>query len=210
MSCVAVQAYLTGAVRGAEGRPGASSALATLAERARAGDARAFDRLMLETQERVLAVSWRLLGNREDALDAAQDTFVRVYRHLARYRSGEDLMGWIYSIAVNVCRDAARRRRRSPVVAAEAPERSERAGAEEALLAAERRRSVREGLDLLPAKERAAIVLRDLEGLTSEEAARVLGCRPGTVRAHVASARAKIRAHCEHFFAAGAAGRGAQ
>ncbi len=200
MSCVAAQAFLTAAVGGSQGDQDASSALAALVERARAGEAHAFDRLMLETQERVLAVAWRLLGNREDARDAAQETFVRVYRHLARFHAGQDLMAWIYRIAVNACRDAARRRRRSPIVAIEFREPAVHAKAEEELLDAERRSSVLAALATLPTKERAALVLRDLEGFTSEQAARILGCRPGTVRAQVAAARAKIRAHCRRVF----------
>jgi RNA polymerase sigma-70 factor (ECF subfamily) len=208
MSSVAARAFLTRAVGGSgEGRD-ARSALAALVERARAGDAHAFDRLMLETQERVLSVAWRLLGNREDARDAAQETYVRVYSHLGRFRAGEDLVGWIYRIAVNVCRDAARRRRRSPILAltVEVPEPSVGACAEDALLAAERRSSVLEALGRLPEKERAALVLRDLEGLTSAEAARILGCRPGTVRAQIAAARAKIREHCRRVFAGSGGG----
>lgn len=200
MSTVAAQAFLTGGVRRGGEAGHAGGALAALVERARLGDAHAFDRLMLETQEKVLSVAWRLLGSREDARDAAQEVYVRVYRHLSRFRAGEDLHGWLYRITVNVCRDALRRRRRSPIIAVEAPEPSVRASAEETLLLAERRSSVLEALDSLPLKERAALVLRDLEGLSSEEVARILGSRPGTVRAQIASARAKIRAHCERVF----------
>ncbi len=200
MSIVAAQALLTGGVRGGAEAGQAGGALAALVERARLGDAHAFDRLMLETQEKVLSVSWRLLGSREDARDASQEVYVRVYRHLSRFRTGKDLQAWLYRITVNVCRDALRRRRRSPIVAAEMPEPSVSATAEETLLRAERRSRVLEALDCLPARERAALVLRDLEGLTSEEAARVLGSRPGTVRAQVVAARAKIRAHCRRVF----------
>jgi RNA polymerase sigma-70 factor (ECF subfamily) len=206
MSSVAAQAFLTGAVGGSGEAPDAPSALAGLVERASAGDARAFDQLMLETQDRVLSVAWRLLGNREDARDAAQETYVRVYRSLQRMDSRRDPMGFIYRIAVNVCRDASRRRRRSPIVAVEAPEPAVRAKAEEALLEAERRSSVLAALAALPPRERAALVLRDLEGLTSGEVARVLGCRPGTVRAQIAAARTKIREHCRRVFAGAGGG----
>ena len=167
MSSVAVQACLTVAVHGSEKGPDAASALGALVERARAGDARAFDRLMLETQERVISVAWRMLGNREDARDAAQETYVRVYRSLSRFRAGEDLMGWIYRIAVNVCRDASRKQRRSPIASVEAPEPVESSRTEEALLWSQRRLLVREALAALPPKERAALILRDIEGLTS-------------------------------------------
>lgn len=196
MSTVAAQAFLTGGVRGGAEAGEAAGALAALVERARLGDAHAFDRLMIETQEKVLSVAWRMLGSREEARDAAQEVYVRVYRHLSRFRAGEDLHGWLYRITVNVCRDASRRRRRSPMGAAESPEPSVPATAEETLLLAERRSSVLEALDTLPSRERAALVLRDLEGLTSEEVARILGSRPGTVRAQIASARSKIREYC--------------
>ena len=207
MSSVVLQAFVTRAVLGSDKGPEAASALAALVARAREGDARAFDRLMLETQERVISVAWRLLGNREDARDAAQETYVRVYRSLSRFRAGEELMGWIYRIAVNVCRDAARKRRRSPIVAAEAPEPVESPRTEETLLWRQRRLLVRVAIATLPPRERAALVLRDVEGLTSEEVARILDSRPGTVRAQVAAARTKIRAHCQRVLAATGGGQ---
>jgi RNA polymerase sigma-70 factor, ECF subfamily len=171
------------------------SALAALVERAREGEGGAFDLLMLETQERVVGLAWRMLGSREEARDAAQEVYVRVFRHLGRFRAGQDFQGWLYRITVNVCRDAARRRRRSRFVDA-AVEPSAPAAAEEALLGAERWGRVLKALATLPPKERAALVLRDLEGLTSEQVARVLGSQPGTVRAQIASARERIRRFC--------------
>ena len=196
MSSLAVTAFLRGgAAVSREGRePG--NALAALVERAREGDGRAFDRLMVETQERVLGLAWRLLGSREDARDAAQEVYLRVFRHLNRFRVEHDFHGWLYRITVNVCRDAARRRRRAPVASGTNPDPGQPAAAEEALLGAERWHRLLEALASLPAKERAALVLRDLEGLTSEQVARALGSRPATVRGQIASARLKIRHFC--------------
>ena len=116
MSSVAAPALVTGGARVSRDSADGTSALAALVERAREGDGRAFDRLMLETQERVMGLAWRLLGGREDARDAAQEVYLRVFRHLGRFRAGHDFHGWLYRITVNVCRDAARRRRRTPVV----------------------------------------------------------------------------------------------
>lgn len=181
MSSLAAFAFVTdGAGATREGRDGAN-ALAALVERAREGDGRAFDRLMIETQERVVGLAWRMLGSREDARDAAQEVYLRVFRYLGRFRSEHDFHGWLYRITINVCRDAARRRRRAPVSDAAVAERGEPPEAEEALLGAERWSRLLEALASLPPKERAALVLRDLEGLTSEQVARVLGSRPGTV-----------------------------
>ena len=196
MSSVAAPALVTGVARVSRDGADGTSPLAALVERAREGDGRAFDRLMLETQERVVGVAWRLLGSREDARDAAQEVYLRVFRHLGRFRAGEDFRGWLYRITVNVCRDAARRRRRTPVSDAAPPDPGRPAEAEEALLGAERWERLLEALAALPAKERAALVLRDLEGLTSDQVARVLGSRPATVRGQIASARVRIRRFC--------------
>jgi RNA polymerase sigma-70 factor, ECF subfamily len=197
VSSVAAPALVSGGARvGWSGTDGLSP-LGALVERAREGDGRAFDRLMMETQERVVGLAWRLLGTREDARDAAQEVYLRVFRHLGRYRAGHDFHGWLYRITVNVCRDTARRRRRMRVVEGPAiPEAGEPARAEEDLLGAERWNRVLEALAALPSRERAALVLRDLEGLTSEQVARVLGSRAATVRGQIASARMKIRRFC--------------
>ena len=206
MPSLAAPAFVTGeAPPSREGREGAdvADALAALIARAREGDGRAFDRLMIETQERVVGLAWRMLGSREDARDAAQEVFLRVFRHLGRYRSDHDFHGWLYRITVNVCRDAARRRRRAPVSAAPAPERGQPPEAEEALLGAERWSRLLEALASLPPRERAALLLRDLEGLTSEQVARVLGSRPGTVRGQIASARSRMRRLCLDLMGAG-------
>jgi RNA polymerase sigma-70 factor (ECF subfamily) len=196
MSSLAAPTIVTGVASvDRDGRDGAD-ALAALVERAREGDGRAFDRLMIETQERVVGLAWRMLGSREDARDAAQEVYLRVFRHLGRFRSEHDFHGWLYRITINVCRDAARRRRRAPVSDAAIAEPGEPPEAEEALLGAERWSRLLEALASLPPKERAALVLRDLEGLTSEQVARVLGSRPGTVRGQIASARMKMRSLC--------------
>jgi RNA polymerase sigma-70 factor, ECF subfamily len=196
MSSLAAPALVTGGLAVSRDGPDGASAFSALVEKAREGDGRAFDRLMLETQERVLGLAWRLLGTREDARDAAQEVYLRVFRHLGRFRAGHDFHGWLYRITVNVCRDAVRRRRRGPVVNGTHADPGQPAEAETALLEAERWNRLLEALAALPAKERAALVLRDLEGLTSEQVARALGSRPATVRGQIASARVKIRHFC--------------
>ena len=181
---------------------------ALLVARARGGDAVAFERIMLETERKVVAVAWRMLGNREDARDAAQEVFLRVYKYLDRYRPEQDFNGWLYRITINVCRDAARKRGSRPDGAPFAPrpgadERpapeaaSTDANAEENAIRAQQRALMMSALRTLPEKERAALVLRDLEGLTTEEVARVLRSRPVTVRSQISSARAKLKLHCE-------------
>ena len=161
------------------------------------GDLEAFDDLMLLTQPKVLGLAWRLLGDRDQARDAAQETFLRAYRHLGTFRPDGAFEAWLYRITVNLCNDHARKR--GPVMAdlaaLKAPAHAG-LGAEEALLHAERRVLVRQALGTLTPAERAALVLRDLEGLSTAEAAGVLGVRPVTVRSQISAARAKVQAFC--------------
>lgn len=177
-------------------------------ERARAGDAAAFEQVMVCTQHKVAATSWRLLGNREDARDAAQEVFLRAFKYLKGYRPEQDFHGWLYRITVNVCRDILRARNKAG--AQTPPADSERelsaletvagdSDAEEAAVVAQQRAIVRRALEMLPEKERTALVLRDLEGLSTDEVARAMGSRPGTVRSQVSTARGKVKVFCERF-----------
>ena len=175
-----------------------------LVEKVRAGDLEAFEGLMQLTEKLVVGVAWRILGNRDLARDAAQETFLRVFRSLDRFRLGESFQAWICQITVNVCRDLVRKR--GPVsvdledmdsLPQEHGNAVPKAGAEEALLLAERRALVQEALVSLSPGERTALILRDIEGFSTEEVARVLGVRPVTIRTQVSSARSKIRAYCD-------------
>src|SRR3954447_6197387 len=79
---------------------------------AKTGDNRAFENVMIATERRVATLAWRILGDAEEVKEALQETFLRVFRHLGRYDERHDFAGWLYRIAVNVCRDLERRRRR--------------------------------------------------------------------------------------------------
>jgi len=180
---------------------------AGLVARARAGDEIAFERIMLATEQRVVSIAWRMLGNRDDARDAAQDVYLRVFKYLARFRAGQDFRGWLYRITINVCHDFARKQGATgpgrldqidfvPESAA-VESRSHGPDPESLALQEQQLALIRSALQSLPPKERAALVLRDLEGFSTEEVAQALGSRPVTVRSQVSSARAKIKIYCD-------------
>ena len=176
------------------------AAFAALVERARAGNTQAFEQIVIRYQRKVLSIAWRMLGNEDDARDAAQEVFLRAFKYLASYRSDQDFAGWLYRITVNVCRDAGRRRNQVAFTSFEDERESgglDAAASDEnleaAVIRAEQRRLVADALETLTRKERAALVLRDLEGLPTEEVARVLGTTEATVRSQVSAARAKIK-----------------
>src|SRR4051812_44083079 len=79
---------------------------------AQAGDTRAFENVMMATERRVATLAWRILGDGEEVKEALQETFLRLFRHLGKYDERQDFRGWLYRIAVNVCRDLEKRRRR--------------------------------------------------------------------------------------------------
>ena len=184
----------------------AEEATTLLMARARAGDAAAFDQLITSQQHRVIALAWRLLGNQDDARDAAQESFLRVYKNLDKFDPTRDFSGWLYRIVVNVCRDLARKRTRSRQASLEAEfeagklkEPASTHNTEAAAMLSQEHALIARALASLSERERAAIVLRDLEGLSTEEVARILGTRPATVRSQICSARAKIKTFRERW-----------
>lgn len=177
----------------------ADDPLKQLVRRIRAGEVEAFEELMTRTEARILALAWRILGDRHLAEDAAQETYLRIFRSMNAFRLGERFEAWMIRIAVNVCYDLARKRgpRPLPVETLETLEGDAAAmGAEDAVLLHQRRALVRQALASLPYGERAALVLRDLEGFSTDEVARMLGVRPVTIRSQAAAARAKVQAFC--------------
>ncbi len=181
----------------------------TIIERARSGDAIAFDQLMIAHQQRVMATAWRMLGNTEDARDAAQEVFLRVYKHLPKYDARQDFSGWLYRIVINVCRDVARKRGNrfssfeAEQEAGTLPAMVSHDNSERAAMQAEEQAIVMKALSTLSEKERAAIVLRDLEGIATDEVARILGSSATTVRSQISTARTKIKQYRDRFLKGG-------
>jgi len=161
--------------------------------RENSGGMAAFERVMSQCERRVLRIALRLLNNPHDAQDAAQEVFLRLYQHLGSLDETRGYEAWLYRVTVNVCHDIARSRRHS-VELADLPEPA--APQPDAYHDAERaqqREIVRRGLRRLGEKERAALVLRDVEGLSTREVAGILGSSENTVRSQVSTARLKLR-----------------
>ena len=180
----------------------ATSETTDLVLRARAGDPWAFEQLMICFQKQVLCTAARILRRQEDAKDAAQEVFLRLYRYLSRIRP-ESLRSWLYRVTVNVCRDMAGKNRRFPEadLEADAVERKvfrvEDSQAEAGIRLEQQREILQSALQALPFKERTALVLRDIEGLSTEETARIMRSTTSTVRSQISSARVKVRHYCE-------------
>jgi len=187
------------------------TSLALLIKRAAAGDTAAFEQVMIHSQQRVMAVTWRMLGNEADARDASQEVFLRVYKYLKRFRQDQDFFAWLYGITINVCRDSLKQRQNHsnrfvPLNEGEGEEiADEHADAESIFVQAQQRELIAKAIALLPFKERASIVLRDMEGCSTEEVAQIMKSSATTVRSQISSARKKIRLYCQQRVSGGKA-----
>jgi RNA polymerase sigma-70 factor (ECF subfamily) len=146
-----------------------------------------FECLVEQHQQMVQRVAYRLLGRIEDAQDAAQEVFLRLFRNRDRLGAA-DPKAWLYRVTVNVCNDHYRRRR--PFALMDQPDPVP--DPERLLSIEERKRLLKDGIATLPERERTAIVLRDIEGLSTAQVAAILGVEEVTVRSQTSSGRLKL------------------
>jgi RNA polymerase sigma-70 factor (ECF subfamily) len=189
------------------GRPGTEPGGPTDAELLRAhveGDELAFGQLFARHRDRLWAVALRTMGNPEDAADGLQDGLISAYRRAGSFRGEAAVTTWLHRVVVNACLDRIRasRVRRTEALPDDLEEygdRGSRASAEpetqdpaEHAVRDERRRLVLDALATLPAEQRAALVLVDMEGYPVAEVAAMLGCAVGTVKSRCARGRARL------------------
>jgi RNA polymerase sigma-70 factor (ECF subfamily) len=159
------------------------------------GDPSAFEALVRKYQDRVYNLCRYMLKNPEDAQDAAQDVFLKAYRALKGFRPDSTLYTWIVRITVTTCLDYRRKScrevSRTEPLTEDLP--SEEPLPEQLYESAEIPRSIQPALQKLPEKLRAAIVLREIEGLSYEEIAEVLHTSSGTVKSRISRAREELR-----------------
>ncbi|KUO08653.1 RNA polymerase sigma factor SigM [Streptomyces sp. DSM 15324] len=161
------------------------------------GDPDAFGELVRRHRDRLWAVALRTLGDREEAADAVQDALVSAYRAAHTFRGQSAVTTWLHRITVNACLDRARKaasRKTSPVDDTERLEHLLEPH-ESAAAPAERKdvhRQLFEALGTLPADQRAALVLVDMQGYPVAEAARILDVPTGTVKSRCARGRARL------------------
>jgi len=168
---------------------------ADLLKRATAGDRVAFEQILIVHEKLVLGTALRMTGRMEDAQDAAQEVFLRLFRNLKKFRTTDELRPWLYRVTINVCHDLRRRNSRQPSSWPEGLDPSTASPSpESAFDTLQRRLRMEIALAGLPEKERAALVLREVEGLSTREVAEILNSSEATVRSQICSARIKLRA----------------
>jgi RNA polymerase sigma-70 factor (ECF subfamily) len=163
-----------------------------LVARAQQGDREAFGELVRRHREGVINVVYRMCGDAALAEDAAQEAFIRAWRHLAGYQPRSPFRNWVYRIAANAALDVLRREKATTGID-DAPVAAPGPGPEAALIEHERAERVRQAVLALPPASRAVLVLREYEGLSYQEIAYTLDIPLGTVMSRLNYARSRMR-----------------
>ncbi len=169
-----------------------------LIRKSRAGDLRAFEILVLERRAQVFRIARQILGDDEEAKDVAQLVFIRLWQSLARYREEGSFGSYLHRITVNLALDAARRRgMRERAGESDRPdrERTVAAGGGSGVETepGEIQRIFQVLSRRLSPRQKAAFVLREIEGMSTGEVSEILGMRASTVRSHVQAARKTLQ-----------------
>src|SRR3954462_11345075 len=175
-----------------------------LVRAAQRGDGQAFRKLVERYQRRVVQLALGMTKDPDEAMDIAQETFVRVHRYLPSFKGDSSFFTWTYRIAMNLCLDAQRRRGRgervdleqgdeAEIEAAMDPPSHALSGPQRQALNEELRGKIDEALSGLSENHRAILLLREVEGLSYEELAKVRGIRKGTVMSRLFHARLKMQ-----------------
>jgi RNA polymerase sigma-70 factor (ECF subfamily) len=171
------------------------------------GDKATFDELVLKHQHKLFNLCYRFLGDYQEANDSAQETFIKVYRSLKKFRFESAFSTWLYRIAVNTCKNRlksgeyrwkkntvpldnpASPGRNSPVAGIQDEPRSPAAELE----SKERMKLIQEAISALPPEQKEAVTLRDIEGFSYEQIVEITGANPGTIKSRLARARLELR-----------------
>lgn len=174
-----------------------------LIEKARSGDSASFERLVTLYERKVYATAFRYMGNEADALDMAQEVFIRVFRFLDKFNEKSSFSTWLYRITVNVCKDGLKKRGGRNELPLEIPDDDDgyyinevsdsRYDPVEVYEKVELQRIIRDGIDALPTNYKEIIIMRDICGLTYEEISETLSIEIGTVKSRISRARERLR-----------------
>jgi len=187
------------------------TAEAAFIERLKRGEAAAFEEWVADRSGEIYGLLLRLTENSEEARDLTQETFLRAFQSIGRFRGDADLRTWIYRIAINQARNRWRwwrRRRRDSTVSLDADQGQTNQpliatlvesskNPEQQTLAHEREGVLRAALQKLGGAYRETVILRDIEGFTYEEIAETLGINVGTVKSRLARGRLELRRRLE-------------
>ena len=173
-----------------------------LVERVRRGDKRAFDLLILKYQHKIISIVGRYLGDRNDVQDVSQETFIKAYRAIPNFRGESAFYTWLYRIAINTAKNhLVSKSRRPPNIDIDIDDGEfqdssavlrDNESPQASLATKQMEEVIFRAIENLPEELRVAVTLREFEGLSYEEIARIMDCPVGTVRSRIFRAREAI------------------
>ncbi len=173
-----------------------------LITRAKAGDETSFEQLIESCKTKAYNIAWRYMRNEQDAMDALQESLIKVFRHLCKFKGESSFDTWVYRIVVNTCNDMLRKSSRSK---AAAPAYADEEGdlvikmpdpgptPAEALEQKEQSRFILDCLERLQPEQKEIIVLRDIQGFSYQELSEILECSIGTIKSRINRSRRRLK-----------------
>ncbi|MFT9493618.1 RNA polymerase sigma factor [Anaerosolibacter sp.] len=175
-----------------------------LIEKSKRGDVESFEILIRSHQTLAYNIAFRMLGNVEDANDAAQEALVKVFKSIQSFHGQSSFSTWLYRIVTNTCLDELRKRKRQQVYSYHNPMEMEdgqidrdvvdpSSSTEEILEKKEEIKNIQDAIQSLPEQHRIVIVLRDIKGLSYEQISGILDCPQGTIKSRISRARLALK-----------------
>lgn len=178
-----------------------------LVEKCRRGESQAFDQLVIKYQKRIFNLTYRMLGNYEEANDLAQETFIRAYKKLGSFRKEASFYTWLYRLASNLCKNKLRQWQRQGQFQTQSLHNpvgdgqrelincisDQTDGPDKILEKKDLEQCVQRAIDSLQEDHRLVVILRDIQGLSYQEVAAILGCQEGTVKSRLHRARDELK-----------------
>jgi len=176
----------------------------TLIDRARSGDADCFEALINSSRLKAYNIALRYMRNEDDAMDALQESYIKIFKSLTKFKEESSFDTWVYRIVVNTCNDLLRKNRSryrdisvdrkredDSDCMADLPDHS--SSPEMILERKEKLAEIMQCLDSLPHEQREAVMLRDVHGFSYEEISRILQCSDGTIKSRISRGRLALR-----------------
>ncbi len=174
-----------------------------LVKRSQEGEGEAFEQLVLKYEKKVYQIAYHMVNDAESAYDLAQEAWLRAYRSINKFKGRSNFSTWLSRIVTNICLTHLRRERKREIKFVDAKLNALRGGAakdpHKEAEAKELHRAIVEGLERLPPRQRAVIVLHEIHGFSKREVARILKLSYGGVRANLHHARMKLQEYLEPY-----------
>lgn len=179
-------------------------------QRVQAGDVGAFDQLVLRYRERVYGVVYNMTSNREDAADLTQDAFIKAFQSINRFQGQSSFFTWLYRIAVNSTLTHLRKHKLRTFFSFEKiteddkttellGQLTDKSGADREVYVRELQEKLNEAMQKLSIKHRTVVTLFEIDGLSHEQIAEVVGCSVGTVRSRLHYAKQLLQAELQSY-----------